>query len=78
MNANSTAQRHIPSFARYVGIDYSGAETPRDSLPGLRVYMDEGDGLPMEVLPSRSPRKHWTRRGVAEWLLSSASPRRRW
>ncbi len=31
MNANSTAERHIPSFARYVGVDYSGAETPRAS-----------------------------------------------
>ena len=27
-----------PSFQRYVGIDYSGAETPASSLKGLRVY----------------------------------------
>jgi len=25
-------------FERYVGIDYSGAETPTSSLKGLRVY----------------------------------------
>src|SRR5208337_1306034 len=41
--------RHIPSFARYVGVDYSGAETPRSSLRGLRVYMAEVDRLPIEV-----------------------------
>ena len=56
-------------FARYVGIDYSGTETPRSSLPGLRVYVVEGDGLPIEVPPPPSPRKHWTRRSVAEWLI---------
>ncbi len=29
----------MPAFARYIGIDYSGAETPTASLKGLRVYM---------------------------------------
>jgi hypothetical protein len=28
-----------PAFARYIGIDYSGAETPNSSLKGLRVYL---------------------------------------
>jgi hypothetical protein len=32
-----------PSFARYIGIDYSGAQTPTASLKGLRVYLVEGD-----------------------------------
>ncbi len=27
------------AFARYIGIDYPGAETPSASLKGLRVYM---------------------------------------
>jgi hypothetical protein len=27
------------AFARYIGIDYSGAETCESSLKGLRVYM---------------------------------------
>lgn len=30
------------AFARYIGIDYSGAQTPTASLPGLRVYLAEG------------------------------------
>ena len=63
-------------FARYIGIDYSGAETPRSSLPGLRVYMAEGVGPSVEVLPPPSPRKHWTRRGVAEWLVDRLGKRR--
>jgi hypothetical protein len=28
----------FPAFSRYIGIDYSGAETPLSSLKGLRVY----------------------------------------
>ncbi len=39
------------------------------SLKGLRVYLAEGDAAPGEVLPPPSPRKCWTRRGVAEWLV---------
>ena len=59
----------MTSFARYVGIDYSGAETPSSSLKGLRVYLAEGDTAASEVLPPPSPRKYWTRRGIAEWLV---------
>jgi hypothetical protein len=58
----------MPSFARYIGIDYSGAETPNASLKGLRVYLAEGDLPAVEVPPPPSPRKYWSRRGVAEWL----------
>src|SRR5260370_32837019 len=58
-----------PAFAHTIGIDYSGAETPTSSLKGLRVYLAEGDTLPVEVPPPPSPRKYWTRRGIAEWLV---------
>lgn len=58
----------MPRFERYIGIDYSGAQTPTSSLPNLRVYAGGWLLPPEEVLPPRSPRKHWTRRGVAEWL----------
>jgi hypothetical protein len=34
-----------PAFARYVGINYSGAETPTASLKALRVYLAEGGAL---------------------------------
>lgn len=58
-----------PAFARYVGIDYSGAETPNASLKGLRVYLAEGSAEAVEVQPPPSPRRYWTRRGIAEWLV---------
>lgn len=58
-----------PEFSQYVGIDYSGAETPKSSLKGLRVYLAEGNALPVELTPPPSVRKYWTRRGIAEWLV---------
>ena len=59
----------MPKFTRYIGVDYSGAQTPTASLNGLRVFLVEGDKPPAEVLPPPSPRKYWTRRCVAEWLV---------
>jgi len=61
------------TFDRYIGIDYSGAQTPTSSLPGLRVYMADRTTPPLEVQPPPSPRKYWTRRGVAEWLVARLS-----
>jgi hypothetical protein len=58
-----------PAFARYIGIDYSGAQTPESSLKGLRAYVARAQARPEEVLPPPSPRKYRTRRGLAEWLL---------
>jgi hypothetical protein len=59
----------MKAFARTIGIDYSGAETPTASLKGLRVYMADDDGTPVEVPPAPSARKYWTRKGIAEWLV---------
>ena len=57
------------AFGRYIGIDYSGAKTPTSSLKGLRVYVADHTSSPVEVQPPPSPRKYWTRRGIAEWLV---------
>lgn len=62
-----------PSFSRYIGIDYSGAETPDSSLKGLRVYQANRESLPVEMQPPPSLRKYWTRRGLAEWLAERLS-----
>lgn len=59
----------MTSFSRIIGIDYSGAETAHSSLKGLRIYETGGEEQPREFLPPASPRKYWTRRGVAEWLV---------
>jgi hypothetical protein len=66
-----------PAFEMYVGIDYSGAQTPTSSLKGLRVYEAHRLTVPQEVEPPPSPRKYWTRGGIAKWLverLSEGSP----
>ncbi|MBM4270681.1 MAG: hypothetical protein FJ139_00780 [Deltaproteobacteria bacterium] len=57
-------------FHRYIGIDYSGAQTPESSLKGLRILVADGSNAPYEVNPPPSPRKYWTRRGLAEWLTT--------
>ena len=59
----------MPAFEHYVGIDYYGAETPTASLKGLRAYVATRRSPPVEVQPPASPRKYWTRRGIAEWLV---------
>ena len=55
-------------FARYIGVDYSGAETADSSCKGIRVYVAEGTVNPVQVQPPPSPSRYWTRRGLAEWL----------
>lgn len=63
-------------FKQFVGIDYSGAKTPTSSLKSLRVYSASVDTDPVDVFPPPSPRKYWTRKGIAHWLvdiLSSSS-----
>lgn len=59
----------MPKFERYIGIDYSGAESPTASLKGLRVYEAYPSTLASEVLPPPGPRKYWTRQGIAKWLM---------
>jgi hypothetical protein len=58
-------------FARVIGIDYSGAETPEARLPGLRVYVAEGEMVATEVLPYAG--RYWSRQGIAEWLVARLS-----
>src|SRR5271157_959381 len=63
----------LPAFERYIGIDYSGAQTPSSSLKGLRVYAADHLAAPQEVEPPPSPRKYWTRKGIASWLVGMLS-----
>jgi hypothetical protein len=60
-------------FTRYVGTDYSGARNPTASLPGLRIYLTSEGAEPAEVSPPPSPRKYWTRKGAAHWLIERLS-----
>jgi hypothetical protein len=36
-------------FDRYIGIDYSGTQTPKNSLPVLRVFIADGSGTPLKI-----------------------------
>ena len=60
----------MQAFDRYIGIDYSGAETPKSSLKGLRIYIAARNEAPTEVFPPPSPRRHWTRNEIAHWLVA--------
>jgi hypothetical protein len=64
-----SATERVSAFTQYIGIDYSGAQTPTASLKGLRVYLAQGAAAPVEVPPPPSPRRYWSRRGIAEWLV---------
>jgi hypothetical protein len=60
-------------FKRYVGIDYSGAETANSSLSSLRVYESSPEREAVEIRTTGRPKIHWTRRMIAEWLLEKLS-----
>ena len=62
-----------PAFQRYIGIDYSGAQTADSSLKGLRVYQATGQSAPEEVQPPTGAGKYWSRRGIAQWLATQLS-----
>ena len=55
-------------FDRYLGIDYSGAQTPTTSLRGLRLYRATRTQEPVEICPPPTAHKYWTRRALAELL----------
>jgi hypothetical protein len=69
----------LPHFERYIGIDYSGAETPDSSCKGLRIYVAVGSGTPEPIQPRKCrQRRRFSNEGrdgdeqaafaVAAWL----------
>ncbi len=63
-------------FQRYIGIDYSGAQTSEKRLRGLQVFEASEDLLPRKVTPPDAERigaVNWTRREIAEWLIEIAT-----
>ncbi len=63
-------------FSRYIGLDYSGAETPDSRISGLRVYVAAKDREPEEQNTSaglgttaRHMRWNWSRKELADWLI---------
>ena len=62
-----------PTFKRYIGIHYSGAETPTSSLKSLRVFEADNATIPREIAPPPSPRTYWTRKEIAAWVVETLS-----
>ena len=54
MRRSAVSGMGIPAFDLYIGIDYSGAQTPTSSLKGLRVYIADRTSPPVEVRTARN------------------------
>ncbi|MGQ9860620.1 MAG: hypothetical protein ACUVSD_01240 [Thiobacillaceae bacterium] len=56
-------------FDKFIGIDYSGAGSPTDRIPGLKVYVAHLGRKPHQVRPA-PPARNWSRHDLAHWLLA--------
>ncbi len=68
----------MSGFDLFIGVDYSGAETPGSRLPGLQVYAARPGAAAPERWSSPTPsnnrqRVNWTRREIAERLRGEIS-----
>jgi hypothetical protein len=67
-------------FTLFVGIDYSGAQTPTSRLKGLQVYAARSGGAPEQMktpaavqalgrVQRQSLPRYWTRAEIAQWII---------
>lgn len=64
-------------FARHIGIDYSGAETPTSRLRALQVYAATPDGEPLKICTPAERAKNWSRLEIAQYchkVLQAGEP----
>ena len=70
----------MSAFSFFVGIDYSGAQTPTSRLKGLQVYAARSGGTPEQVktpatvqalgrAQRQSLPRYWSRAEVAQWII---------
>ena len=79
VSKHSESGRMSAAFERYIGIDYSGAETCESGLKGLRVYMGDRATEPRKVAPPPVlARIGRARRLLIGSLKASPSHLRRW
>jgi hypothetical protein len=57
----------LPRFHHYLGIDYSGAGTPDDPLPGLCAYFATVDSPPRKLKPASGRR--WSRLAITQCVI---------
>ncbi len=58
-------------FTRYIGIDYSGAQTPTSRLKTLQVYEARRSGEPGKVATPAKAAKNWSRLEVAQYCAGA-------
>lgn len=56
-------------FEGYIGIDYSGADTPVKRNNRLQVFMVSGEGEPVKVKTDAGSDWNWNRKEIAHWCL---------
>ena len=56
-------------FDQYIGIDYSGANTPVARLNGLTVYRSGQGAKPGIVFPYKDDCDLWSRKLLAQWMV---------
>ena len=58
-------------FHHYIGIDYSGAQTPESRLRALQVYAAVHDEEPLKISTSAEGAKNWSRLEIAQYCLET-------
>jgi len=58
-------------FQQYIGIDYSGAQTPESRLKALQVYAAGRDTEPVKVSTRTEGAKNWSRLEVAQYCYKA-------
>jgi hypothetical protein len=54
-------------FTQYIGIDYSGAQTPESRLKALQVFTATCDGEPVKVSTPAEGARNWSRLEIAQY-----------
>lgn len=60
-------------FSRYIGIDYSGAQTRGSRLKALQAYEATREEEPSKVSPPAPQAKNWTRQEIAQFCSAALS-----
>lgn len=63
----------MPDFQQYIGVRYSGRKGPGDPISNLKVYAAVEDHEPFQERNQGHPAGRWSRRDLAEWLLSQVT-----
>ena len=58
-------------FDRYIGIDYSGAQTAESRLKALQVYEATANGEPVKIRAPAAGARNWSRAEIAQYCLAA-------